>query len=138
MSSVLFRFPNAGAPTATLTFRGSDVWLTQPQYFVTERINFAISGKAWYARIGTASPKRHIVQFIELAEATAGGYSGYTALLTFITSTVEFGRRTFDLTDSDAVTLASVRIIQGAVELAEAVGKRKMKHWTGEFILHQE
>ena len=136
--SVLFRYPNAGAPTSTLTFNSADVWIVEPKLFAIERINFAISGKAWYSKIGTAQPKRHTVQFIYLPEVDASPYSGYNSLVTFITTVIEFGRRTFDITDTDSAALTGVRLIGGGIELVEAAQRTKMKDWSGSLLFHEE
>lgn len=130
--SHLFRYPTAGAPTATVTLRPSLVTIQEELIEPIQRALEAADGTQWIYALSANRRQTFTVLVEDLQEADAAGFSGYASLKAFFESSTNWMQSQFDLTHEDGIT-TTVRLLQDRWAFRETI----KGYWSGEFLLRK-
>lgn len=135
MAGLILSHPTT-SPTTTLEFRPSLVSLTNRQTTLVQHIHIAQGGNSFTFSPGGTPVVQNTILPLDiryLPEATGGGFAGYTALRSFILTTLEGAKNFCRLTDPDTDTFV-LRYIRGLESMVEV----QLERFSGQLLFRVE
>lgn len=129
MSHIL-RWPNAGAPSVTVTFNPARVTIQDQNIEPVQRYLEAADGTQLVFVLSSNRKQTYEMIVEGLHSVTSGGFSGYNALLDFFQTTTNWMEKTFQLTHDDGETV-TVRIVLESWQFTEDI----RDFWNGRVLL---
>ena len=117
--SVVITYPVA-SPTTTLTLRSSFASITNPQVSLMQIVHIAQGGQAFVFTQGSTPVRNRVLplELRSLPEATAGGFTGWGAVLAFILDTLQGSTQPCTVTDPDGTSYVA-RYLRGLETMVE-------------------
>lgn len=135
MGDVLFQYPNATSATTTLTFRPGVMQKLDQRRLPIQMRQLSESGRMYIYTLHTNVEQEFVLEISGLTETSDGSYAGYSALLSFVSTTLSWAAQTFAYTDPESNT-TTVRLWQGFEQFRE--GRPRQRYWSGTLILRKE
>ena len=125
--SVVITYPVA-SPTTTLTLRSSFAAITNPQVSLMQIVHIAQGGQAFVFTQGSTPVRNRVLplELRSLPEATAGGFTGWAAVLAFVLDTLQGSTNPCRIVDPDGTNIV-VRYLRGLDTMQEVQQGR----WSG-------